>query len=79
MRSADTTARSEAQNPFDDGGLSGKYIEQPRHVEIQILGDRHGHLIHLGERECSLQRRHQKVMEEFPSPAVNPGLSPAMG
>jgi len=80
LESAYRTARSEAQNAFNDSAVYlEKYIEQPRHVEIQILGDHHGHLIHLGERECSLQRRHQKVVEECPSPAVNEGLRRRMG
>jgi acetyl-CoA carboxylase biotin carboxylase subunit len=80
LESAYRTARSEAQNAFNDSAIYvEKYIERPRHVEIQILGDRHGHLIHLGERECSLQRRHQKVMEECPSPAVNGDLRRRMG
>jgi len=58
-----------------------KLLEEPRHIEIQILGDHHGHLIHLGERECSIQRRHQKVMEECPSPlmATHPDLRQEMG
>jgi acetyl-CoA carboxylase biotin carboxylase subunit len=74
------TARSEAQNAFGDAAVYlEKFIEHPRHVEIQILGDRHGHMIHLGERECSLQRRHQKVMEECPSPAVDKDLRRRMG
>src|SRR5208282_4608966 len=80
LESAYRNARSEAQNAFNDASVYlEKYIEHPRHVEIQILGDRHGHLIHLGERECSLQRRHQKVMEECPSPAVNDDLRRRMG
>jgi acetyl-CoA carboxylase biotin carboxylase subunit len=80
LESAYRTARSEAQNAFGDSAVYlEKYIEHPRHVEIQILGDRHGHLIFLGERECSLQRRHQKVVEECPSPAVNDGLRRRMG
>ena len=78
--SAYRTARSEAQNAFNDSAVYlEKYIEHPRHVEIQILGDQHGHMIYLGERECSLQRRHQKVMEECPSPAVNDDLRRRMG
>ncbi len=80
LESAYRTARSEAQNAFGDAAVYlEKFIEHPRHVEIQILGDRHGHLIHLGERECSLQRRHQKVMEECPSPAVSEDLRRRMG
>ncbi|MGD1101580.1 MAG: acetyl-CoA carboxylase biotin carboxylase subunit [Terriglobia bacterium] len=80
LESAYRTARSEAQNAFNDSAVYlEKYIEHARHVEIQILGDRHGHLIYLGERECSLQRRHQKVVEECPSPAVNDDLRRRMG
>ncbi|MFZ0963456.1 MAG: acetyl-CoA carboxylase biotin carboxylase subunit [Terriglobia bacterium] len=80
LESAYRTARSEAQNAFNDSSVYlEKYIERPRHVEIQILGDRHGHLIYLGERECSLQRRHQKVLEECPSPAVDDALRRRMG
>jgi len=73
-------ARSEAQNAFGDARLYiEKYLERPRHIEIQILGDLHGHLVYLGERECSIQRRHQKVLEEAPSPVVDPPLRRAMG
>lgn len=80
LESAYRNARSEAQNAFGDSAVYlEKYIERPRHVEIQILGDRHGHLIYLGERECSLQRRHQKVVEECPSPVVNSDLRRRMG
>ena len=80
LESAYRTARSEAQNAFGDPSIYlEKYIEHPRHVEIQILGDRYGHIIHLGERECSLQRRHQKVVEECPSPAVHADLRRRMG
>jgi acetyl-CoA carboxylase biotin carboxylase subunit len=80
LESAYRNARSEAENAFSDPSIYlEKYIEQPRHVEIQILGDRHGNLIHLGERECSLQRRHQKVMEECPSPLLDEALRRRMG
>jgi acetyl-CoA carboxylase biotin carboxylase subunit len=75
-------AASEAERAFGDGSLYiEKYLVQPRHIEIQVLGDRHGHVIHLGERECSLQRRHQKVLEECPSPlvAAHPEMRAAMG
>jgi propionyl-CoA carboxylase alpha chain len=66
-------ARGEAERAFGDGTLLvEKYIEGARHVEIQILGDHHGNVIQLGERDCSIQRRHQKVVEESPSPAVTP-------
>ena len=80
LESAYRTARSEAQNAFNDPSVYlEKYLARPRHVEIQILGDRHGNLIHLGERECSLQRRHQKVMEECPSPILDEALRQRMG
>jgi acetyl-CoA carboxylase biotin carboxylase subunit len=80
LESAYRTARSEAQNAFNDPSVYvEKYIERPRHVEIQILGDQNGNLIYLGERECSLQRRHQKVMEECPSPLMTDDLRRHMG
>lgn len=80
LESAYRNARSEAQNAFNDPSIYvEKYIERPRHIEVQILGDLHGKLIHLGERECSLQRRHQKVMEECPSPLVDEALRRRMG
>ncbi len=82
LPSALRDAASEAERSFKSSEV---YIEKlvlnPRHIEIQVLGDEHGHLIHLGERECSIQRRHQKVIEECPSPLVSatPGLREAMG
>jgi acetyl-CoA carboxylase biotin carboxylase subunit len=80
LASAYRDARSEAQNAFNDPTIYlEKYLERPRHIEIQILGDQHGNLIYLGERECSLQRRHQKVMEECPSPLVDDDLRRRMG
>ena len=73
-------ARREAAAAFgDDRLLLERYVERPRHVEVQILGDAHGTLVHLGERECSIQRRHQKLIEESPSPAVTPRLRAVMG
>ncbi len=74
------SARREAEKSFGNGSLLlEKYIEQARHVEIQILGDTHGNLVHLFERDCSLQRRHQKIIEESPSPAVDDELRQRMG
>jgi acetyl-CoA carboxylase biotin carboxylase subunit len=73
-------AASEAQNAFGDGRLYiERYLLRPRHVEIQILADHHGHVVHLGERECSVQRRYQKVIEEAPSPIMTDELRRAMG
>ena len=80
LESAYRNARSEAQNAFNDPSVYlEKYIERPRHIEIQILGDLHGNLIYLGERECSLQRRHQKLLEECPSPLVDEDMRRRMG
>jgi acetyl-CoA carboxylase biotin carboxylase subunit len=80
LASAYRNARAEAQNAFNDPSVYlEKYLERPRHIEIQVLGDQAGNLIYLGERECSLQRRHQKVMEECPSPIVDEPLRRRMG
>jgi acetyl-CoA carboxylase biotin carboxylase subunit len=72
-------AQQEARASFDDDRVYvEKFIEEPRHIEFQILGDRHGTLLHLGERECSIQRRHQKLIEESPSTALTPALRASM-
>ena len=73
-------ARSEAKSAFgDDRIYIEKYVENPRHIEFQIFADQHGNIVHLGERECSIQRRHQKVIEESPSPIVDPEMRERMG
>jgi acetyl-CoA carboxylase biotin carboxylase subunit len=80
LESAFQTARSEAQAAFGDPSVYiEKFIEKPRHIEIQIVADKYGHTIHLGERECSIQRRHQKVIEECPSPLNDAELRARMG
>ncbi|HZM15416.1 MAG TPA: acetyl-CoA carboxylase biotin carboxylase subunit [Candidatus Krumholzibacteria bacterium] len=80
LRAALPTARAEAEKAFGNPDVYiEKYLSQPRHVEIQLLGDKHGNVVHLGERDCSLQRRHQKLIEESPSPAVDEKLRRKLG
>lgn len=80
LRSAFETAQTEAAAAFGDSSLYlEKAVERPRHIEIQIFADNHGNVVHLGERECSIQRRHQKVIEECPSPINDPDLRRRMG
>jgi propionyl-CoA carboxylase alpha chain len=75
-----TSCRNEARNSFgDDRVFIEKFVEEPRHIEIQVLGDSHGNVIYLKERECSIQRRHQKVIEEAPSPFISDATRKAMG
>src|SRR5438128_9305535 len=80
LGSALDSARSEAQRSFGDSEVYlEKAIVNPRHIEIQVLADEHGNCVHLGERDCSIQRRHQKVIEESPSPAATSDLRRKMG
>lgn len=80
FKNAFNTCRNEAEAAFGNAEVYiEKFIEDPRHIEIQILGDQHGNVIHLGERECSLQRRHQKILEEAPSPVMTPEVRKKMG
>lgn len=80
MQAALESTSREAASYFGDGAvLIEKYIENPRHIEVQVLADKHGNVIHLFERECSIQRRFQKVIEEAPSPTLTPGLRQKMG
>jgi acetyl-CoA carboxylase biotin carboxylase subunit len=80
LRSAFETAQTEAAAAFGDSSLYlEKAVERPRHIEIQVFADNHGNVVHLGERECSIQRRHQKVIEECPSPINDPDLRRRMG
>lgn len=79
-RSGFERASNEAQSSFGDGRVfAEKFIQEPRHIEIQVLADGHGNAVYLGERECSIQRRHQKVIEEAPSPFIDPATRKAMG
>jgi propionyl-CoA carboxylase alpha subunit len=80
LRDGFSGAQHEARASFgDDRIFLEKYIEEPRHIEIQVLGDAHGNIVHLGERECSIQRRHQKIIEEAPSPFIDAETRAAMG
>lgn len=80
LRKAIRQAQKEAETAFGNPGVYlEKYLEEPRHVEIQIIADKHGNAAHLGERDCSIQRRHQKLVEEAPSPALDPSLREKMG
>ncbi|OEH85658.1 acetyl-CoA carboxylase biotin carboxylase subunit [Desulfuribacillus stibiiarsenatis] len=80
LHKAVSMAQQEAATAFGNPGVYlEKYLEEPRHIEIQILADSHGNVIHLGERDCSIQRRHQKLVEEAPSPAIEPEIRNRMG
>ncbi|MGQ9805181.1 MAG: acetyl-CoA carboxylase biotin carboxylase subunit [Chlorobiales bacterium] len=80
LEKAFQTARNEAEKAFGNAGVYiEKFVEEPRHIEIQVLGDQHGNVVHLGERDCSVQRRHQKLIEESPSPIVSEELRTEMG
>ena len=80
LKEAIVSAQREAKSGFgDERVFIERYVEKSRHIEIQILGDSHGNVVHLGERECSIQRRHQKIIEESPSPRISPEIREAMG
>ncbi len=80
VKEAFQVATAEAKAAFGNGEVyMEKYLGKPRHIEIQVLGDKHGNVVHLGERDCSLQRKHQKIFEEAPSPALNAGMRDEIG
>jgi pyruvate carboxylase subunit A len=80
LRAGLEAAQSTAERAFGDATVFlERYVDEPRHIEIQVLGDTHGNVIHVGERECSIQRRHQKILEEAPSPVITPEQREAMG
>ena len=80
LRSSFERVTSEAESFFGDGSVyAEKFITSPRHIEVQVVGDQHGNIVHVGERECTLQRRHQKVVEEAPSPVVDAELRARLG
>ncbi len=80
LENAFTTARNEAEKAFGNPGVYiEKFLDEPRHIEIQVLGDQYGNIIHLGERDCTVQRRHQKLIEESPSPIVSDEMRAQMG
>src|SRR6185436_9555314 len=80
FRAALESCQREAKNAFGrDRVLLERYVERPRHIEFQVFADKHGNTVHLNERECSAQRRYQKVLEETPSPFMTPDLRAAMG
>ena len=80
IETAFTMASNEALNAFNNGAVYiEKFVDQPRHIEIQVLGDQHGNVVHLGERDCTIQRRHQKLIEESPSPFISDEIREAMG